>query len=186
MQSTLLALATLALFCSPAMAAQSPSQDPETGAQTWQNSSDGVTLSLTQILPDQARAFYLNRGFSAEAAERFAGACVFMTVLRNDAAPGELSFVLADWQVRHADQSRPPLAVETWLAQWQVMGLTEAAQIAFRWAQFPPQQDYAVGEWNQGMLSTGLPAGSTFNLIARWSVSGKTYQGVLENVACAR
>jgi hypothetical protein len=186
MQSTLFAFALLAALSSPAWAAQSQSLDPETGAQTWQTRSDGVTLALTQILPDQARAFYLNRGFPAEAADRYAAACVFMTVLRNDAAPGELSFALADWQVRHADQTRPPLAVETWLAQWQAMGLTEAAQIAFRWAQFPPQQDYAVGEWNQGMLSTGLPPGSRFDLIARWRVAGKTYQGILENVACAR
>jgi hypothetical protein len=36
------------------------------------------------------------------------------------------------------------------------------------------------------MLTTGLPPGSKFNLIARWSVAGKFFEGTLENVVCAR
>ncbi|MDO9225973.1 MAG: hypothetical protein Q8M09_13245 [Pseudomonadota bacterium] len=185
----LFALCVAALTAMPslqAIAAQAGKVDPDTGAATWETQADGVTLSLTQIFPDPARAFYLNRGFPAEAVERYATACVYMTVLRNDAAPGELSFRLADWSVQSAGSERPPLAVEDWMAQWRALGLTEAAQIAFRWAQFPPQQEYAVGEWNQGMLSTGLPPGSRFDLIARWTVAGKTFEGKLENVVCAR
>jgi hypothetical protein len=185
--SWLLTLAPALSLCASVHAAAQPVRsDPDSGAATWETSSHGVTLSLTQILPDQARAFYLNRGFPAQAAERYATACVFMTILRNDAAPGELSFRLADWSVQSAGQARPPNAVEAWAAQWQALGLTEAAQIAFRWAQFPPQQEYAVGEWNQGMLTTGLPPGAPFDLIARWTVAGKTYEGKLENVVCAR
>jgi hypothetical protein len=178
------ALATLPGFS--ASAAQTQLTDPETGASTWATRADGVALSLTQILPDQARAFYLNRGFPPQAVETYATACVYMTVLRNDAAPGELSFHLADWRVQSEGTSLPPKSVEDWMAQWRPQGLTQAAQIAFRWAQFPPQQEYAVGEWNQGMLTTGLPPGSKFNLIARWSVAGKIFEGTLENVVCAR
>ena len=178
------ALATLPSFS--ASAAQTQHTDPETGAVTWETHAHGVALSLTQILPDQARAFYLNRGFPAEAVERYATACVYMTVLRNDAAPGELSFRLSDWRVQSEGQLRPPQSVEDWMVQWRARGLTQAAQIAFRWAQFPPEQEYAVGEWNQGMLTTGLPPGSKFNLIARWSVAGKIFEGTLENVVCAR
>lgn len=152
----------------------------------WQTRAHGVTLLMNQIPSDAARAFYLNRGFPEAAVERYASACVFMTVLRNDAAPGELSFQLADWRIRHAGLETPPLAVEDWMAQWRAQGLTEAAQIAFRWAQFPPEQEYAVGEWNQGMLTTGLAAGSRFDLIARWTVADKVYEGRLENVVCAQ
>lgn len=177
-------LATLSGF--PVSAAQTQHTDPETGAATWETRVHGVALSLTQILPDQARAFYLNRGFPPQAVERYASACVYMTVLRNDAASGELSFRLADWSVQSEGQSRPPKSVEDWMPQWQALELSEAARIAFRWAQFPPEQEYAVGEWNQGMLTTGLPPGSRFNLIARWTVAGKTYEGKLENVVCAR
>jgi len=179
-------LLALALCASLHAAAQPVHSDPDTGAATWETRAHGVTLSLTQILPDQARAFYLNRGFPPEAVERYATACVYMTVLRNDAAPGELSFRLAEWSVLSEGQARPPESVEAWMALWWALGLTDAAQIAFRWAQFPPQQEYAVGEWNQGMLSTGLPPGGRFDLIARWTVAGITYEGKLENVVCAR
>ncbi len=179
-----MALASLSGF--PVNAAQTQSLDPETGATTWQTRVHGVTLSLTQIPPDPARAFYLNRGFPPQAVERYATACVFTTVLRNDAAPGELSFRLDDWSVQSEGRTQPPTSVAAWMDQWRALGLTEAAQIAFRWAQFPPEQEYAVGEWNQGMLTTGLPPGSRFDLIARWTVAGKTFEGKLENVVCAR
>ncbi|MDD5388584.1 MAG: hypothetical protein PHD37_04520 [Gallionellaceae bacterium] len=178
------ALATLSGL--QATAAQTEKRDPDTGAVTWETRAHGVTLSLTQILPNQARAFYLNRGFPAEAVEPYATACVYMTVLRNDAAPGELSFRLTNWSVQNAGQERPPNAVEDWMMRWRALGLAEAAQIAFRWAQFPPEQEYAVGEWNQGMLATGLAPGSRFDLTARWTVAGKTFEGKLENVVCAR
>jgi len=160
--------------------------DPDTGAEAWETRAHGVHLQLTQILPDQARAFYLNRGFPADAAERFATACVFMTVLRNDAAPGEVAFRLADWRVAAEGKERPPLQIDHWMAVWQSLGLSEPARIAFRWAQFPPEQEYAPGEWNQGMLSTGLPPGARFDLAARWSVAGRVYEGKLEGVRCAR
>ena len=179
-------LAAFLLASAPAGARQDQRRDPDTGAETWETRAHGATLRLTQILPDQARAFYLNRGFPAEAAERFATACVFMTVLRNDGAPGEVAFRLADWRVVVAGGERPPRQVEEWMAVWQSLGLSEPARIAFRWAQFPPEQEYAPGEWNQGMLSTGLAPDARFDLVARWSVAGKTYEGKLENVRCAR
>ena len=182
----LLAMALASLPGFPVYAAQTQSHDPETGTTTWLTYAHGVTLSLTQIPPDPARAFYLNRGFPPQAFERYATACVFMTVLRNDAAPGELSFLLDDWRIQSEGRTQPPTSVEAWMEQWRALGLTEAAQIAFRWAQFPPEQEYAVGEWNQGMLTTGLPPSSRFDLIAHWTVAGKTFEGKLENVVCAR
>jgi hypothetical protein len=109
-----------------------------------------------------------------------------MTVLRNDGAPGEVAFRLADWRVVAGGKEKPPLQMEEWMAVWQSLGLAEPARIAFRWAQFPPEQEYAPGEWNQGMLSTGLAPDARFDLIARWSVAGRTYEGKLDNVRCAR
>lgn len=159
--------------------------DPATGAETWEIGAHGVALRLTQILPDQVRAFYLSRGFAAEDAELYAAACVFMTVLRNDAAPGALNFRLADWQVRVRGERRVPRPVEDWLALWQQRGVPQPARIAFRWAQFPSEQEYEPGEWNQGMLAVGLPPGERFDLAARWQLAGKTEEGVLTDVRCA-
>ncbi|MCU7931519.1 MAG: hypothetical protein KZQ90_12025 [Candidatus Thiodiazotropha sp. (ex Codakia rugifera)] len=174
------------LLTSSTASAQSKRVDPTTGAVSWETQMHGVTLSLTQILPDQARAFYLNRGLPAVATETYAKACVYMTILRNDAAPGVVHFQLEDWSVVSADQSRPPLSVEAWLKRLEAYDLTQAATIAFRWAQFPPEHAYQPGgDWNQGMLTTGLEADTVFDLVARWDVAGEPYQGVLRSVRCA-
>jgi hypothetical protein len=168
-------------------AAQSYRQDAATGIETWETQVAGVTLSLTQILPDQSRAFYVNRGFASAAIESFATACVYMTVLRNDSAPGPVHFRLADWRIRSAAGERPLLSTDEWLRRLGAAQPGQGPLIAFRWAQFPTEQTYQPGgDWNQGMLSTGLPPGARFDLLARWDSNGKTYEGVLEHVRCAR
>lgn len=159
--------------------------DPVTGAATWEMHRDGVTLSLTQLLPDQVRAFYVNRGFELSDAEVFANACVYMAVMRNQSADGVISFRQADWEVHTGEGSRPVPPVESWLRQWEERGVPQPARLAFRWAQLPPEQHYAPGEWNQGMLATGLPPGSRFDLTARWTLAGETFEGRLTDVRCA-
>jgi len=79
----LLTLTLLAVGSAAASAGTDISVDAETGLTTWQTETAGIQVRLTQISPDQARAFYLARGFSAAAAERYASECVFMTVVRN-------------------------------------------------------------------------------------------------------
>jgi hypothetical protein len=179
------AIMAIAALASLPAAGEPARRDPDTGATTWETQAHGVTLALTQLLPDQVRAFYVNRGFDLADVAVFAGACVFMTVMRNDAAPGELSFRLADWQIQTAGAIRGLPPVDDWLAQWQRRGVSETARIAFRWAQLPPEQSYAPGEWNQGMLATGLPPGSRFDLIAHWTVAGQDYEGRLDDVRCS-
>jgi len=179
-------IAGLIALCLPALASGTGvTTNSDTGAGTWSVHAHGVSLSLTQLLPDQLRAFYLNRGFPAEVAEVYATSCAFMTVLRNDAAPGTVAFRLADWTIAGAEIARSPRPVDDWLVEWRRRGLAEPAVIAFRWAQFPPEQEYEPGDWNQGMLSVGLPPGSGFDLIARWQVAGQTYEGKLTDVRCA-
>jgi hypothetical protein len=153
--------------------------------QTWKTTTGGVFLSLTQILPDQTRAFYVNRGFPLEATERYATSCVFMAVLRNDSAAWVVRFRLEDWSVAVDGDQRPLVSVFEWLNRLEAHGLDKAALVAFRWAQFPPEQEYEPGgDWNQGMLSAGLPPGSRFDLMARWSVVNNLFEGVLRDVEC--
>ncbi len=181
-----LCLLGLLLAFGPAWAAQSHRVDADTGAETWETRSAGVTLAITQLLPDQVRAFYVNRGFPAKAIEPYARSCVYMTVLRNDAAPGVVHFRLADWTVDSDAERRPPVGVDAWMQRLRPLELGKAALIAFRWAQFPPEQAYEPGgDWNQGMLAMGLPAGAEFDLIARWDVAGENFEGVVENARCA-
>jgi hypothetical protein len=174
------------LAINPALSAQSHTIDEITGIESWEIAVAGVSVALTQILPDQLRAFYINRGFSAEAIEPYATSCVFMTVLRNDAAHGVAHFRLEDWRIVAGSEMRPPLSTESWIKQLQPAAQGNAAMIAFRWAQFPPEHAYQTGgDWNQGMVSMGLRAQTGFNLVARWTVNGQQVEGELENVRCA-
>jgi thiol-disulfide isomerase/thioredoxin len=91
--------------------------DEVTGIPTWEVISHGVSLSLTQILPEQARAFYVNRGFALDDINAYAASCVYMAVMRNDSAPGVVRFRLADWSARVDGTERPPLDADHWLSQ---------------------------------------------------------------------
>jgi len=170
-----------------AWAGQVHTINPQTGAETWETHAHGVTFTLTQLLPDQVRAFYVNRGFTLEQIEPYALSCVYTAVLRNDKAPGVVHFILHDWSVITDAGSHPPMKTVDWLNRLKQAGAKKPALIAFRWAQFPPEHEYEPnGDWNQGMLATGLAAGSKFDVIARWDIADKTYEMGLRGVRCAK
>lgn len=184
-------LTLLAMWSAALHAATEFSVDAETGLATWQTEAAGVQVRLTQISPDQARAFYQARGFSAEAAERYAGECVFMTVVRN-IGDTPIQYRLADWRYETAGQ--PPRAIRSkteWDRLWKRLGVSESARIAFKWAQIPASQVYEPGDWNQGMTSYSVPRGGHLDLHFVWhtltgvNAVGKTHRGKLEQARCA-
>ncbi|AAZ96226.1 hypothetical protein Tbd_0273 [Thiobacillus denitrificans ATCC 25259] len=180
-----IALTLLLTWSASALAATETEVDAETGLSTWQTETDGIQVRLTQISPDQARAFYQARGFSAEAAERYVAECVFMTVVRN-IGQAPIEHRLADW--RYLLPQQPPRAIRSkaqWEGLWKQAGVAEPARIAFNWAQFPATQSFAPGDWNQGMTSYGVPRGGRFDLRFVWRSGGKTLSGTLEQVQCA-
>ncbi|MFA5627923.1 MAG: hypothetical protein WCX90_05340 [Thiohalomonadaceae bacterium] len=184
---TVVTLLVLASFCCHADVAQSSRTDALTGAETWEIQVDGVHFSLTQLLPDQLRAFYVNRGFTLEQIELYAASCVYMTVLRNDRAPGVIRTVSSRWPISVNNRPHELIPVEQWVERFSAAGVKKSAVIAFRWAQFPPEQEYRPGgDWNQGMLSVGLPAGSRFDIIATWDIAGNEYRAKLTEVQCAK
>ena len=167
--------------------AQSKLVDATTGITTWEIKDHGVNFSLTQILPDQAKAFYVNRGFTLAQTESFASSCVYMTVMRNDSASGAVYFIKKNWSVISNKKSYSLVTVENWLKRLKALDVNKSALLAFRWAQFPPEQEFEVGgDWNQGMISLGLPPSSLFDLIVRWDINGKAYQTILKDVQCAK
>ena len=172
---------------SSVIAGQNHTIDETTGIESWENSVAGVSVSLTQILPDQLRAFYVNRGFASDVIEPYARSCVYMTVLRNDAAAGIVRFRLSEWRINTESGERPLVSTQAWIEQLRSAAPSNAAMVAFRWAQFPPEHAYEPGgDWNQGMLSIGLEPGAEFDLVVRWEVDGKRFEGGLANVRCAR
>ena len=178
-------LTLLAVWSAMTHAATDLSVDAETGLASWQTETDGIQVRLTQISPDQARAFYQARGFPPAAAERYASQCVFMTVVRN-IGDTPIRHRLADW--RYIVAGQPPHALRSkadWERLWMQQGVTESARIAFTWAQFPTAQIFAPADWNQCMTAYSMPRGGQFYLHFVWRAGGKTHSGKLEQVRCA-
>ncbi len=185
-----LSLILLTISATAAGASTDTSVDAETGLATWQTETAGIQVRLTQISSDQARAFYLARGFSAAAAERYAAECVFMTVVRN-IGDKTIRHRLADW--RYTPAGQPPRAIRSkaeWERLWQKYGIDEPARIAFNWAQFPVTQTFAPGDWNQGMTAYSVPRGGRFDLRFVWrtlkdmNTGGQAHSGTIEQVRC--
>lgn len=175
---------TLLAVWSAAVAAES-GVVADTAQTTWQTDSGSIQVRLTQISPDQARGFYQARGFSAEAAEHYAAGCVFMTVVRN-IGDAPIEHRLADW--RYVVAGSAPRAIRSkaeWARLWKQLDVSEAARIAFTWAQFPTTQTFTPGDWNQGMTTYSVPRGGQFDLLFNWRANGKTRSGKLDRIRCA-
>ncbi len=156
----------------------------DTGLSTWEVDTRGVHLRLTQISPEQVRAFMLNRGMDRQSVEEFARACVFMTVVRNESSQ-PIEHNLADWRYLPAGgQPRSLLTKHGWLERWQPRNFSRPLKLAFEWSQFPVAQVFFPGDWNQGMTTFELPAGSHFDVLYRWKQNGKLFEGKLQNVQC--
>jgi len=157
-----------------------------TGAQSWELNQHGVVLYMNQLLPDQLKAFYSNRGFTQEQIKTYVNSCVFMTVLRNESASGVIHYQTKDWTIVNNKNAQSFKSVETWLQEYKQDNIKKSALIAFRWAQFPIEQEYEPGgDWNQGMLSLGAQV-DDFDLIARWKSNHKAYQLTLRGMRCAK
>lgn len=167
-----------------AVCADAPTLDPETGLATWQTETGGVQVRLTQISPDQARAFYQARGFSAQAAERYAAECVFMTVVRN-VGDTPVEHRLGDWRYQYQGKRQRIRSKAEWARLWRQLKVSEAARIAFDWAQLPATQTFAPGDWNQGMTTYRVGRGERFDLLFVWRKNGQTFSGTLQEVQCA-
>ena len=160
------------------------SQSPETGVATWETQTDQVHLRMTQITPDQARAFMAARGLDEKSVEEFAHHCVFMTVLRN-ASKRPITYCMAEW--RYIPEDGVPQVMLTkhdWLARFQNRHLAQPVKLAFEWSQFPVEQTFHPGDWNQGMTTFELPPGSRFDVVYSWRQGKTLHEGTLKNVQC--
>lgn len=158
----------------------------ETQLSTWETSSNDVHLRLTQISPEQARAFMQARGLDEKSVDEFAHTCVYMTVLRNE-GKSPIKYCLAEWRyIPEFGTQQTMLGKRDWLAKWQPRKLSKPVKLAFEWSQFPFEQTFEPGDWNQGMTTFELPAGSRFDLQYRWWQDGKLYENTLRNIQCPK
>ncbi len=166
---------------------QTHTTDPESGIETWEIATRGVSLRLTQILPDQVRGFYAARGFDTASVELLAvRTCVFQTIFRNDSAKHPIEFNLADWRILSAQGEQPLKLERDWQKEWEKRGVSAAARTAFRYALYPTEHRYELGDWNMGMTTYALPLGSRFDLRFVWRENGLQREAMLTGVRCAK
>lgn len=118
--------------------ADSPSyrKDPDTGIESWELRTRGVRLSLTQILPDQVRAFYAARGFDAASLEPLTTRhCVFQTIFQNESGAAAVRYRLNEWRVQHSGGMARLKLVEDWMPEWECRGVA------------PYQRRHATQRW---------------------------------------
>ena len=163
----------------------------ETGVFRWHiEEPDGLYFQLVQRNAAQTRAFYLARGFSVIAIDRYAKSCVFHTTLANNSLNRVLEVDLQNWEIESilpTDTGPSFLSLystEFWETKWKELNVPSAAIIAFRFSQLPRIQKSGPGSWFQGMISVGLESGAIFNLKIKWLEDGVQREAVLKNVQC--
>ena len=184
----------LCLFVAPGVVAGGPAYgqgslkaeaDPDSGLVRWHWQGQGLSLELAQLLPDQTRAFFMGRGFSAGQAEMVAEACVFQGIVRNTHAEEPIELDLARWRTRGRAGADRLRLNRDWQAIWEDLGVADSARIAFRWALFPTEHRFEPGDWLMGMVMVDRNPGDQFDLVLRWSAAGTDRRAVLSDLGCA-
>jgi hypothetical protein len=147
---------------------------------------EGFVVKVTPLLVEPVMGFLIGRGFPAPVARRYAATCVIQVAISNESAPAQISYDLRSWRSRRPDgTTSAPQTREYWMREWQTSPLSNVARMGFEWAQLPTQQELANGDSVQGMVNTGLPAGSRFDLLLEWISAGRTYRNHLQGIDCA-
>lgn len=151
------------------------SQSPRHGGR------DGVAVKATALTRPAVLAFYQARGFSAEAIAPYADACVFSFEFQNK-TKRTLRLRLADWRTAAAIRFRP---AESWEAEWARRNVPEPARIAFRWAQFQSELEFAPGDWIMGMAALERRPEGAFRLTIPYTIGKNEHEIALDQLACA-
>ena len=145
---------------------------------------DGVEVKATPLTRPAVLAFYQARGFSAQAISPYADACVFSFELRNTTRK-TLRLRLADWRAQTAAGTLRFRLPQSWEAEWTRRGVGEPARIAFRWAQFQAEQEFAPGDWIMGMAAVERRHDGRFRLVIPYTIGNRNHEIAIDNVACA-
>lgn len=144
----------------------------------------GVSLTVTPLTRSQGTAFFVARGFSAGQIGAYAQACGFSFTFENRER-ATLRFRLAEWSAEAGGQVVRFIPIARWEADWDRLGVAGPARIAFRWAQFPDEHEFAHGDWIMGMATLAQRPAGRFRLVARFEDGGRTLELPIDNVACA-
>ena len=176
------------LFPALARTAVVRSVDEQTALVSWKINEGDFEMQLTQLLPDQTRAFFLARGFSKQIANSIATSCIMQIIGRNNAQqgmPGSIDVDLKLWRMLHNGMERQLKLKQQWDSEWPDDKVSDAARLAFRWATFPTRQTFSSGDFGWGMASFGLVPGERFDLKVAWSAAGVGKDAWIRGIQCA-
>lgn len=143
-----------------------------------------VTLTANPLGTASRVAFYLGRGFTEAAIRPYARACGFSFGMRNHGAAALIAR-LADWHAIDAVGQRIALRLpEAWDADWEKSGVSPAARIAFRWAQFQSENIFEPGDWIMGMATLAVPPVAPFRLVAHYRDDRGDHEIVIDKLVC--
>ncbi len=144
----------------------------------------GLVLKVTPLSAEQKTAFYLARGFTAAEIEPYARACGFSFSLENREQP-LLRYRLVNWSIEAEGRVRRFVLPSDWDREWERRGLGASPRIAFRWAQFPAEQEFARGDWIMGMASLLERPAGPLRILARIDLGEQTLELPIDSLFCA-
>ncbi len=152
---------------------------------------DGLKLETAPLAPDQVRAFFLARGFSAADTEHIVSAgCVFRSAIGSAHAKADapaVTVALGEWNVTPAGGGvSAPRTREQWEAEWTKRTVSEDAATAFHWSLFPTEQTFSATDYNWGFLTFGLAPGTRFTLDLAWRNGGQMHTARMEGLECGK
>jgi hypothetical protein len=154
---------------------------PVQSQSPWYGELGGVKVKATALTRPAVLAFYQARGFSAEAIAPYADACVFSFEVQNGTRK-TLRLRLTDWRAAGSIRFRP---AQSWEAEWARRDVAEPARIAFRWAQFQSELEFAPGDWIMGMAAPERRPEGAFRLTIPYTIDKRKHEISLDNLVCA-
>lgn len=164
--------------------------DTASGLKGWLMKTDAVEIQLNPLTQDQAKGFYLGRGFSEQVAQQISKKCVYQAVFKNISNAENktsISVDLSNWGRVDAGVEKALISKQTWLDKWASMGASDSSLLAFRWATFPSEQDFSIsGDYGWGMILFDQPDGQTFDVLTTWQQNNIAKQQLIKGLNCPK
>ena len=158
------------------------------GVFRWQG--DGLRLETQALVHDQVRGFFIGRGFDEAGVNLLVNeACLFRSAFGNLATEPSAPHITIDqseWRIFIGDEERQLRTRADWQPVWDRLGVDDEQRVAFKWALFPTQQEFAPTDYNWGMITFGLAPGTRFDLEIVWREGGEKRTTRLQGMECAK
>ena len=152
-----------------------------------------MRLETAALVHDQVRGFFIGRGFDDAGVNVLVNeACLFRSAIGNAATDPNASHITIDqseWSLfveGEGGEARKLRTRADWQPVWDRMGVDVEQRVAFKWALFPPQQQFAPTDYNWGMITFGLPPGTRFDLEIVWHEGEHKRTKRFKGMECAK